>query len=481
MRNITKKIYSFMFLMSIFVSGYAQISIPYGNDGILVKDTSEIDFRFELHGNNWNCRYISYIFLNGTTDIAGNQEENAVRSAMDSWSAITNLDFIEACGENDADIRISWETNNHGDGFPFDGNGGVLAHGFFPPPNAGNLAGDIHFDDAENWNLNGDIDMETVALHELGHALGLLHSGVNNSVMEAVYEGERRNLTADDRNGIREIYGNRMNPIVGPSLFCSNAEFNLDDFDCLNENFNVIWEVSSNISILNGQGTGTIAVSSIGFGSSGFIRVRINSGCDELVFNKSVWVGRPQLPDLFVDIDACLNLVRIFDENYVRSNSSYEFMISVKCNGKKKFYKRSGYPMTLHIPFNERCEICIEYVIITNQCGSTFDDRIQCYPVPRCKGGEKYKIRAYPNPVSNLVSVEILDFVNTNPISFDKISGYFIIFNKEGELIGDFVAAGMLTSHELIRNISSNTNEIFIRYIAEDGFSNTEKLIIIQK
>lgn len=40
--------------------------------------------------------------------------------------------------------------------------------------------------------------METVALHEIGHALGLRHSDVNNSVMEEIYEGERRDLTQDD-------------------------------------------------------------------------------------------------------------------------------------------------------------------------------------------------------------------------------------------------------------------------------------------
>lgn len=91
----------------VVVSGYSQISIPYGNDGILVKDSSRIELRFELHGNAWDCRYISYIFLNGTNDIAGTNEEDAVRRAMDTWAAVTNLDFIEACNEEDADIRIS--------------------------------------------------------------------------------------------------------------------------------------------------------------------------------------------------------------------------------------------------------------------------------------------------------------------------------------------------------------------------------------
>ena len=31
-----------------------QISIPYGNDGLLYKDSTEIELRFELDGREWN-------------------------------------------------------------------------------------------------------------------------------------------------------------------------------------------------------------------------------------------------------------------------------------------------------------------------------------------------------------------------------------------------------------------------------------------
>lgn len=91
MRNI-------IFVIALLCFGIvnAQISIPYGNDAIFVEDSSRIDLRYELHGNDWNCRYISYIFLNGTNDIAGTNEHDAVRRAFDSWSSVTNLDFFEA-------------------------------------------------------------------------------------------------------------------------------------------------------------------------------------------------------------------------------------------------------------------------------------------------------------------------------------------------------------------------------------------------
>ena len=53
----------------------------------------------------------------------------------------------------------------------------------------------------------GAFDLTTVAIHEFGHALGLNHSPVVGSVMEAFYGGPRRVLHADDIAGITSIYG----------------------------------------------------------------------------------------------------------------------------------------------------------------------------------------------------------------------------------------------------------------------------------
>ena len=104
---------------------------------------------------------------------------------------------------------------NHGDGFPFDGVNGVLAHAFFPPPNGGTFSGDIHFDDDETWTMNMQatwakpIDLVTVAAHEIGHALGLGHSNVTCALMNPFYTGSHRYLSQDDIDGIQSIYGNR--------------------------------------------------------------------------------------------------------------------------------------------------------------------------------------------------------------------------------------------------------------------------------
>lgn len=80
----------------------------------------------------WGRNNITFSFLNGTTDIANDDERNAVRQAFQLWSDYANLNFTEVA--TNGDIRVSWQVGDHGDGSPFDGLNGVLAHAFFPPP-----------------------------------------------------------------------------------------------------------------------------------------------------------------------------------------------------------------------------------------------------------------------------------------------------------------------------------------------------------
>ncbi len=76
-----------------------------------------------------------------------------------------------------------------------------------------------------SWSTDGTdgtFDVETVYLHENGHVLGLGHSDVDGSIMEAVYEGERRYLHQDDICGIQTIYGT-PDPVL-----CAPAESPVD-------------------------------------------------------------------------------------------------------------------------------------------------------------------------------------------------------------------------------------------------------------
>lgn len=179
---------------------------------------------FVVNGRKWDNTDLTYYFLNGTNDLPGNSEQQAIQDAFDLWANVTPLTFTEASSASSADIVILWGVGSHGDGFPFDGTGGALAHAFYPPPNGGSIAGDAHFDDAETWTLSTrssstqPIDLMTVAAHEFGHSLGLGHSQVTGALMYPYYTGSHRYLSQDDINGIQNLYGSPPTPVTATIL-----------------------------------------------------------------------------------------------------------------------------------------------------------------------------------------------------------------------------------------------------------------------
>lgn len=105
---------------------------------------------------------------------------------------------------------VSFFSRDHGDGHPFEGPGGVLAHAFYPGPDIG---GDAHFDDEETWLIDKidshGTNLMGAAVHEFGHSLGLGHSSVQDSIMFPWYQNwdQNQELPEDDRLGIQQIYG----------------------------------------------------------------------------------------------------------------------------------------------------------------------------------------------------------------------------------------------------------------------------------
>ncbi|OWF56649.1 Hatching enzyme [Mizuhopecten yessoensis] len=141
-------------------------------------------------------------------DRTANRSE--IRRAFALWAAETPLTFREV--NSNPDIEIDFNVGAHGDGSPFDGPSGVLAHAFFPE------LGTTHFDDREQWTTNSTtrsgIDLFIVAAHEFGHALGLDHSNVRDALMFPTYLGYIPDfkLNTDDIRGIRSIYGGPPTP-----------------------------------------------------------------------------------------------------------------------------------------------------------------------------------------------------------------------------------------------------------------------------
>jgi hypothetical protein len=174
--------------------------------------------------SKWAKVEITYYFVNGTDKLDGNIENDVIRQAFGLWSSQTPLRFTEVSSEADADISIGWAVGEHGDGDPFDGQGDVLAHASFPNPYDDSQVF-LHFDDEEHWvnSDTQDVDMLTVAAHEIGHTLGLAHSSALNALMYPSYSGPHRFLDDDDIAGVHELYGVASDPPSAPESPPQNA------------------------------------------------------------------------------------------------------------------------------------------------------------------------------------------------------------------------------------------------------------------
>jgi hypothetical protein len=176
---------------------------------------------FVTVGAKWPLVNLRFRFLNSTSDLPETRQRDIIRDAFQRWSQVSALQFTEVAADQPAEISVAYHRGSHGDGEPFDDSGGpdgnTLAHAFFPPPVGGSFAGSLHFDEFELWKDapgGAGIRLFNVALHEIGHNLGLSHSQDQNAIMFAFYDETRNDLREDDIAGIRSLYGA---PLGGPA------------------------------------------------------------------------------------------------------------------------------------------------------------------------------------------------------------------------------------------------------------------------
>nr|PNR52236.1 hypothetical protein PHYPA_008610 [Physcomitrium patens] len=162
----------------------------------------------------WNSRFKLTWALSPsmvTQRLSRDDIRSAFTHAFQLWAATVSMfNFTEVQDYHSADVKICFVAGEHGDAQNFDGVLGIIAHAFSPED------GRVHFDDAEFWSVdvNSDkspqaLDLTSVAIHEVGHVIGLAHSPMKKSVMFPSISPRhtKRELSDDDVQGVRQLYG----------------------------------------------------------------------------------------------------------------------------------------------------------------------------------------------------------------------------------------------------------------------------------
>jgi len=132
----------------------------------------------------------------------------AMGRAMATWSGVAGSSFRFVHGGDSVSGNVAHHGNDFNDSYfeslpPFVG---AVTYAFESGSRLRDR--DVGFNSNFSWSATGvgGLDVETIALHEYGHVLGLLHEDGVPAVMNSVAAGVRRRLQGDDEEGVRFLY-----------------------------------------------------------------------------------------------------------------------------------------------------------------------------------------------------------------------------------------------------------------------------------
>ena len=160
-------------------------------------DTMAVDF--SLEGAKWGSPELGT--AGGTVTWAvdnsiSQTELQSINAAFAEWSEVANIQFQQVSSTTNAEIDFSNSA--------LDGAGNVLGVAGFSFSGGQLQSADIKFDSGDN--LSGS-DFSLVAIHEIGHAIGLGHFNEDPAVMNSTANFDLTGLAQSDIDGIVALYG----------------------------------------------------------------------------------------------------------------------------------------------------------------------------------------------------------------------------------------------------------------------------------
>ena len=169
---------------------------------ILIYINSEGDsmaYDFSLEGAKWGSPELGA--AGGTVtwavdDSISQAEMQSINAAFAEWSEVANIQFQQVASTVDSDIDFANSA--------LDGAGNVLGVTGFSYAGGQLQSAEIQFDSGDN--LSGS-DFSLVAIHEIGHAIGLGHYNDDDAVMNSFANFDLTGLEQSDIDGIVALYG----------------------------------------------------------------------------------------------------------------------------------------------------------------------------------------------------------------------------------------------------------------------------------
>lgn len=176
-----------------------------GDGAVISYSFAESDYKCGNHVISNSCSSLS------TFPFMPEGYQGIISSAFDAWEEVADLSFNQVVNQA-GDVMI-------GGGDLVGSN--TLGYGGFRVSSRSSgyssiSSGFLDFD-VRDWS---DSDMLfSVALHEIGHVLGLDHSDDSSSMMHYLYSSDKSSLQSDDIAGIQYLYGAPVSAVPEPSIY----------------------------------------------------------------------------------------------------------------------------------------------------------------------------------------------------------------------------------------------------------------------